>query len=148
MNIEDKHISLLVIEDSQADFESLKRVMKSLDFSYPIYRCSNGDAALEFLFQEGDYAEPKTAPRPNLILLDLNLPGTDGREVLETVKKNAELKLIPIVVFTTSCNQKDIQFCYQQGVNNYILKPMGISALTETINILMRYWFEFSILPD
>jgi len=148
MNIEEKHISLLVIEDSQADFESLKRVMKSLDFSYPIYRCSNGDAALEFLFQEGDYAEPKIAPRPNLILLDLNLPGTDGREVLETVKKNAELKLIPIVVFTTSCNQKDIQFCYQQGVNNYILKPMGISALTETINILMRYWFEFSILPD
>jgi CheY-like chemotaxis protein len=148
MNSEEKSISLLVIEDSQADFESLKRVMKSLNFSYPIYRCSNGDAALEFLFQEGDYAEPEKAPRPNLILLDLNLPGTDGREVLATVKKTEELKLIPIIVFTTSGNQKDVQFCYTQGVNNYILKPMGVSALTETINILMKYWFEFSILPD
>ncbi|WP_371416766.1 response regulator [Dolichospermum sp. UHCC 0259] len=146
--MEEKHISLLIIEDSQADFESLKRVMKSLNFSYPIYRCSNGDAALDFLFQEGDYAEPETAPRPNLILLDLNLPGTDGREVLATIKNHEELKLIPIVVFTTSFNQKDVKFCYNQGVNNYILKPMGLSNLTETINILIRYWFEFSILPD
>jgi CheY-like chemotaxis protein len=148
MNSEEKSISLLVIEDSQADFESLTRVMKSLNFSYPIYRCANGDTALEFLFQKGDYAEPQTAPRPNLILLDLNLPGTDGRDVLKTLKKNEKLKLIPIVVFTTSFNQKDVKFCYSQGANNYILKPMGVSALTDTINILIRYWFEFSVLPE
>ncbi|WP_413174042.1 response regulator [Anabaena azotica] len=148
MKIEGKSRSLLVIEDSDEDFESLKRVLKALNFSFPVYRCCDGDTALDFLFQECDYIKPGIAPRPNLILLDLNLPGTDGREVLETVKKNEELKLIPIVVFTTSFNQKDVQFCYQQGVNNYILKPMGISALTETINILIRYWFEFSVLPE
>jgi CheY-like chemotaxis protein len=148
MNSDDKSINILVIEDSDEDFESFKRVLKSLNFSKPIYRCRDGDTALEFLFQEGDYIEPETAPRPHLILLDLNLPGTDGREVLETVKNHEELKLIPIVVFTTSSNQKDVKFCYQTGVNNYILKPMGVSALTETVNILMRYWFEFSILPE
>ncbi|MBK1988527.1 response regulator [Sphaerospermopsis aphanizomenoides BCCUSP55] len=148
MKIEDKNINLLVIEDSDEDFESFIRVLKNLDFYKPIYRCSDGDTALDFLLQAGDYAKPETAPRPNLILLDLNLPGTDGREVLETLKKNEELKLIPVVVFTTSFNQKDVQFCYEQGVNNYILKPMGLSALTETINILIRYWFEFSVLPE
>ncbi|MBD2294542.1 response regulator [Anabaena sphaerica FACHB-251] len=148
MNSEDKSINILVIEDSDEDFESFKRIMKSLNFTKPIYRCSDGDTALEFLFQEGDYIEPEIAPRPHLILLDLNLPGTDGREVLEAVKNHEELKSIPIVVFTTSSNQKDVKFCYQTGVNNYILKPMGASALTETVNILMRYWFEFSILPE
>jgi CheY-like chemotaxis protein len=148
MKIDDKDINILVIEDSDEDFASFQRVLKTLNFSFPIYRCSDGDAALDFLFQEGDYIKPKIAPRPNLILLDLNLPGTDGREVLATVKKNEELRMIPIVVFTTSFNQKDVKFCYKQGVNNYILKPMGLSNLTDTINTVIKYWFELSVLPD
>jgi CheY-like chemotaxis protein len=148
MNIEDKSISLLVVEDSDEDFESFNRVIKSLNISFPIYRCSDGDTALDFLFHEGEFSQTNTVPRPNLILLDLNLPGTDGREVLETVKNNEELKSIPVVVFTTSFNHKDVNFCYKHGVNNYILKPMGLSALTDTLNTLIKYWFDLSVLPD
>lgn len=86
--------------------------------------------------------------RPNLILLDLNLPGTDGREVLAAIRTDQELKLIPIVMFTTSFNQKDVKFCYSQGANGYILKQMGLSALTESLHTFLRYWFEFSVLPE
>jgi CheY-like chemotaxis protein len=148
MKNEDKLISILVIEDSDEDYEAFMRVVKTLVVPYSIYRCQDGDTALEFMFQEESYADPELAPRPNLILLDLNLPGTDGREVLATIRKNEQFNLIPVVVFTTSFNQKDVKFCYAHGVNGYLLKPMGISALTDTLQTLFRYWFEFSILPE
>jgi CheY-like chemotaxis protein len=148
MKNEDKPMSILVIEDSDEDYEAFMRVTKTLAVSFSIYRCNDGDTALEFLLQEESYADPETAPRPNLILLDLNLPGTDGREVLAAIRTNQALNLIPVVVFTTSFNQKDVKFCYAQGVNGYLLKPMGISALTDTLRTLFQYWFEFSILPE
>ncbi|WP_341739862.1 response regulator [Microcoleus sp. CAWBG640] len=148
MKNEDKPISILVIEDSDEDYEAFQRVVKTFPGSFSIYRCEDGDTALEFLLQEESYADPELAPRPNLIILDLNLPGTDGREVLATIRTKQKLSLIPVVVFTTSFNQKDVKFCYAHGVNGYLLKPMGISALTDTLNTLFRYWFEFSILPE
>ncbi len=148
MKNEDKPISILVIEDSDEDYEAFMRVVKTLAVPFSIYRCHDGDTALEFMFQEESYADPELAPRPNLILLDLNLPGTDGREVLATLRTKQEFNLIPVVVFTTSFNQKDVKFCYDQGVNGYLLKPMGISGLTDTLDTLFRYWFDFSILPE
>jgi Response regulator containing a CheY-like receiver domain and an HD-GYP domain len=150
MNSEDKPISILVIEDSDEDYEAFLRVVKTIAGALSIYRCEDGDTALEFLFRAENYTDPALAiaPRPNLILLDLNLPGTDGREVLATIRNKKEFNLIPVVVFTTSFNQKDVNFCYAQGVNGYILKPMGISALTDTLRTLFRYWFEFSMLPE
>ncbi|WP_293133719.1 response regulator [Microcoleus sp. bin38.metabat.b11b12b14.051] len=148
MKHEDKLIRILVIEDSDEDFEAFMRVVKSFAGSFYIDRCTDGDTALDFLFHEEEYADPTIAPRPNLILLDLNLPGTDGREVLVAVRNHEKLKLIPIVVFTTSSNQKDVKFCYSQGANGYILKQMGLSALTDSLHTLFRYWFEFSILPE
>jgi CheY-like chemotaxis protein len=148
MKSEDKPISILVIEDSDEDYEAFMRVMKTLPRTFSIYRCEDGDTALDFLLADEHYREPTIAPRPHLILLDLNLPGTDGREVLATIRSNKELNLMPVVVFTTSFNQKDVNFCYGQGVNGYILKPMGISALTDTLHTVFRYWFDFSILPE
>ncbi len=146
-NHEDKHINILVIEDSDEDYEAFIRVIKTLKVALSVYRCQDGDEALEFIFQEGDADEGVINPSPNLIFLDLNLPGTDGREVLETIRRKPEFNLIPIIVFTTSFNQKDVKFCYNKGVNGYILKPMGLSALTSTLDTLFRYWFELSILP-
>ncbi|MEG3861950.1 response regulator [Microcoleus sp. herbarium12] len=148
MKYEDKPIRILVIEDSDEDFEAFMRAVKSYEGSFSIDRFTDGDTALEFLFREEEYADAEVVPRPSLIILDLNLPGTDGREVLATIRTHEELNLIPIVVFTTSFNQKDVKYCYKQGANGYILKQMGISALTETIHTLFRYWFEFSILPE
>ena len=138
---------LLVIEDSNEDFEAFQRYVRRSPLTIPIYRCVDGDDALAFLYRTGRYADPQSAPRPGLILLDLNLPGADGREVLRNIKQDATLKLIPVVIFTTSNNPKDIEACYRQGVNSYIVKPMDFSRLKHSIQILIDYWFGTTILP-
>lgn len=139
---------LLVIEDSDEDFEALGRMMRKSDVANPIYRCTDGDEALDFLYHTGEYTDMAKAPRPAMILLDLNLPGTDGREVLEQLKQDDELKIIPVVVLTTSSNPKDIEVCYRYGVNGYILKPIDIKKLMRNIQVIIDYWFEAVILPD
>lgn len=139
---------LLVVEDSDEDFEAFGRMLRQASISNPIYRCTDGDDALDFLYHTGEYIESAKAPRPGIILLDLNLPGTDGREVLEQIKQDEDLKIIPVVVFTTSSNPKDIEVCYRYGVNGYILKPIDIKRLMRTIQVLIDYWFEAVVLPD
>jgi CheY-like chemotaxis protein len=138
---------LLIIEDSDEDFEAFGRIMQKLAVANPIYRCIDGDDALDYLNHDGEYAD-LDAPRPAIIVLDLNLPGTDGREVLEQIKQDEDLKIIPIVVFTTSSNPKDVEVCYRYGVNGYIIKPMDVKKLKHTIQILIQYWFEVVVLPN
>ncbi|WP_068817595.1 response regulator [Phormidesmis priestleyi] len=138
---------LLVIEDSNEDFEAFQRYVRRSPLTIPIYHCVDGDDALAFLDRTGRYSDPQSAPRPGLILLDLNLPGTDGREVLRKIKQDEILKVIPVVVFTTSNNPKDIEACYRQGVNSYIVKPMDFNRLKHSIQILIDYWFDTTILP-
>ena len=138
---------LLVIEDSNEDFEAFQRYVERSPLTIPIYRCVDGDEALAFLYRTGRYADPQSAPRPGLILLDLNLPGTDGREVLRKIKQDETLKLVPVVVFTTSNNPKDIEACYRWGVNSYIVKPMDFNRLKHSIQILIDYWFDTTVLP-
>ena len=138
---------LLVIEDSNEDFEAFQRYVRRSPLTIPIYRCIDGDDALAFLYRTGRYADPQSAPRPGLILLDLNLPGTDGREVLRKIKQDETLKILPVVVFTTSNNPKDIETCYRQGINSYIVKPMDFDRLKHSIEILIDYWFDTTILP-
>ena len=140
--------ALLVIEDSDEDFEAFGRIMRKSSVTNPIYRCIDGDDALDFLYHTGEYIDLAKAPRPSIILLDLNLPGTDGREVLEQLKQDDEFKTIPVVVFTTSSNPKDIEVCYQYGVNGYILKPIDVNKLTRTLQVFIDYWFEAVLLPD
>lgn len=139
---------ILVIEDSEEDFESFRRMMHKSSIIHPVYRCADGDDALDFLYHNGEYIDDAKAPRPAIILLDLNLPGTDGREVLDQIKHDDELKIIPVVVFTTSANPMDIEICYRHGVNGYILKPVDIKKLMETVKVLIDYWLETVTLPD
>lgn len=138
---------LLIVEDSNEDFEAFQRYLNLYNLAIPVYRCTNGDQALAFLYRRNRYTDPKTSPRPGLIVLDLNLPGTDGREVLRQIKHDENLKPVPVVVFTTSNNPKDIEACYLQGVNSYIIKPMDIRLLKQSIQALLNYWFEITILP-
>ena len=140
--------SLLIIEDSDEDFEAFGRIMRKSAVVVPIYRCTDGDDALDFLYHTGEYTDLERAPRPAIILLDLNLPGTDGRDVLKQIKRDDNLKIIPTVVFTTSSNPRDIEVCYQHGVNGYILKPIDINKLMRTLQVFIDYWFEAVILPD
>ncbi|MBH8575134.1 response regulator [Nostocaceae cyanobacterium CENA369] len=140
--------TLLVIEDSDEDFEALCRVMYRQAVINPIFRCTDGDEALDFLYHTGSYSDAQTAPRPSIILLDLNLPGTDGREVLEQIKQDGSFKTIPVIVFTTSANPKDIEICYRHCVASYILKPIDIKRLVQTIQSFITYWLDLVILPD
>lgn len=142
-----KKRSLLVVEDSDADFDALERLLKKMGFNAPIYRVEDGEEAIDFIFHLGEYTDEEIAPRPTLILLDLNLPGTDGREVLAKVKQDERLKAIPIVVLTTSPNPKDVETCYKLGANSYMLKPMKISDLEASLKTSIVHWFEVVLLP-
>ncbi|MEA5580427.1 response regulator [Nodularia harveyana UHCC-0300] len=139
---------LLVIEDSDEDFEALSRIMKKQAVINPIFRCRDGDDGLDFIYHTGTYSNSQKFPRPALILLDLNLPGTDGREVLKQIKEDQDLKYIPVVVFTTSSNPKDIEICYRHYVASYMLKPIDMNRLVETIQTFITYWLDIVILPD
>ncbi|MGD1853771.1 MAG: response regulator [Leptolyngbyaceae cyanobacterium] len=140
--------TLLVVEDSDEDFEALNRIMRrTCQFEVPTVRCIDGDDALDFLYQAGPYADSPLAELPGIILLDLNLPGTDGREVLNQIKQDKKLKTIPIVVMTTSSNPRDIEECYRCGVNSYMLKPTNIEHLKSSIRLFIDYWYQVAVLP-
>lgn len=136
---------LLIVEDSNEDFETVKRLLRKSDVQVPIRRCVNGEEALDFLYRTGDYQVD--TPRPGMIMLDLNLPRTDGRQVLHRIKQDETLKKIPVVVFTTSNNPKDIEDCYRYGVNSYIIKPIDFAQLKRDIHTLVHYWFDVTTLP-
>lgn len=140
---------LLIVEDSDEDFESLRRVLgRSCDINIPITRCYDGDDALDFLRRTGDYVDKRKEPLPNLVFLDLNLPGTDGREVLSAIKQDEQLKIIPVVVLTTSSNPKDVETCYRYGANSYLLKQMRLDQLKHSVCLCMDYWMKVAVLPD
>jgi CheY-like chemotaxis protein len=143
------HEPLLVVEDSNEDFRMLQRLMRRMAVQNPIHRCTNGDEVLEFLYQQKSDAlrNSKVALRPSVILLDLNLPGIDGRDILERLKQDKSFREIPIVVFTTSSNPKDIELCYQKGANGYLVKPMDAQELKKTIQAFVDYWLEVNTPP-
>jgi CheY-like chemotaxis protein len=138
---------ILVVEDSPEDYELTQEAFRLAGFRNPLHRVCDGEEALDYLHRRGRYAEPATSPRPGVILLDLNLPGTDGREVLADIKQDQELKRIPVIVLTTSKDDRDIQACYKIGANSYIAKPVNMDGFFSAIQRLTNYWFEVSILP-
>lgn len=141
------HHPILIIEDSPEEFEMVRIAFEEANLMNPIYHCDDGDEALDFLYRRGDYADPSKAPRPSIILLDLNLPGIDGREVLEEIKRDPSLKLIPVIVLTNSNDERDIERCYRDGANSYICKPVNFQGFIESINKLKEYWLTISVIP-
>ncbi|WP_435019162.1 response regulator [Tundrisphaera sp. TA3] len=138
---------ILVVEDSDEDFEATKRAFRKSEVTRPIFRCTDGEEAIDYLFRRGVYAGPGKAPRPAMILLDLNMPGTDGREVLEQIKSNEETRLTPVVILTTSSNPRDIDDCYRYGANSYLIKPVNFDRFLRSIRLLNEYWFNTVTLP-
>jgi CheY-like chemotaxis protein len=138
---------ILLVEDSPEDYEATERAFRKSGLRNPIHRCADGDEALDYLFRRGVYADPALSPRPGIILLDLNLPGTDGREVLEAVKADEQLRKIPVIVLTTSADERDVEACYRAGANSYIQKPVDLDGFMKAIEHLNGYWFEVVILP-
>lgn len=138
---------ILLVEDSPEDFEATLRAFRRSGLKNTVLRCEDGDEALDYLHRRGEYADPASSPRPGVILLDLNLPGTDGREVLNDIKGDDRLRDIPVVVLTTSADERDITACYRAGANSYIQKPVDIDGFMKAIERLNGYWFEVVILP-
>jgi CheY-like chemotaxis protein len=145
--VESKAQTILLIEDSPEDCTATIRAFQRCGFKNSIVNCADGDDALDYLYRRGSYAGPNQASRPALILLDLNLPGTDGREVLERVKSDESLCHIPIVILTTSVDDRDIHSCYKAGANSYIQKPVDVDGLFRAVQSLKDYWFEVAVLP-
>ena len=136
--------AVMVVEDSPEDWEATRRALLRGGLANPLVHCSTGDDALSYLF-EGD--ERSTAAKPALILLDLNLPGTDGREVLARLKNDPELRRVPVVVLTTSADERDVDGCYLAGANSYIQKPVDLAGFRAAMRTLRDYWLDVVMLP-
>jgi two-component system response regulator len=133
--------SILLVEDSEDDYEATIRAFKKANLHNPVTWCKSGRDALDFL--KTSHADQ----RPSIILLDLNMPGLDGRKTLQLIKEDPALKRIPVIILTTSSDERDIEVCYQMGANTYIQKPVSFDGLIEAIKHLKEYWFEIALLP-
>ena len=139
---------LLVLEDNNEDFATLQRLMRKQGLTNPVFHCVTGQEVLDFLRHQGPYRDSATAPRPSLILLDLNVPGKDGRTVLQEIKSDEAFKHIPVAIFSTSANAKDVAFCYAYGANTYLVKPVDLGKLTRNLQLFFKYWLTVSVLRD
>jgi CheY-like chemotaxis protein len=133
---------ILLVEDNQADIELTKQGLGQL--ANCLHVVHDGEEAMAFLRREGQFA---SAPRPDLVLLDLNLPRKDGREVLVDIKSDPERKTIPVVVLTTSDSERDILHAYRNHVNAYITKPVDFHKFVDVIEQLTNFWFVLVTLP-
>lgn len=131
---------ILIVEDSPDDFEATKRAFAKANLRNRIERAESGEDALKYLRLD-------TNAKPGIILLDLNMPGLDGRKTLEIIKQTTELKTIPVIILTTSNDERDVQACYELGANTYIQKPVDFDGLIAAIKRLKEYWFEIAVLP-
>jgi CheY-like chemotaxis protein len=151
MMMQDKHkipITILICDDDEDDRALTQQALEDAHISNDLRFVEDGEQLLDYLYQRGEYSgETGAAPRPGLILLDLNMPKMDGREALVRMKGDPTLLDIPVVVLTTSGLDADIVDCYQLGVNSFITKPVTFSGLVEAMNVLGRYWLEIVELP-
>jgi CheY-like chemotaxis protein len=141
-------ISILICDDDEDDRMLTQQALERAHISNALHFVEDGDQCLDYLYQRGEFAgETGLAPRPGLILLDLNMPKLGGREVLTVIKSDPALLDIPVVVLSTSHHDEDMVRSYQLGVNSFITKPVTFSGLVEAMNVLGRYWLEIVELP-
>jgi two-component system response regulator len=134
-----QHPSILVIDDNEDDFEAVARAFKKAGAPGAASLCTTGSDGLKFLREKG---------HPSLVMLDLNMPGMDGFQVLRHIREDEALKKLPVVIWTTSSNEKDIDACYQAGANAYMQKPVVFEDLLESVRRLKEYWLETALLPS
>ncbi len=140
-----KPIEILLVEDNPGDVRLTAETFKDARILNHLNVARDGVAALAFLRRQGAYAD---APRPDLILLDLNLPKKDGREVLAEIKADEDLKRIPVVILTTSKAEEDIIRTYNLYANCYITKPVDLDQFIEVVQSIQNFWFTIVQLPD
>lgn len=141
MTDDGKSIVILMADDDPDDRLLTREALEEAHLVNELHFVENGEQLLDYLHQRGQYSSTN-APRPGLILLDLNMPLKDGREALEEIKQDSYLRKIPVVVLTTSKAEEDILLSYDLGVSGYITKPVRFEELIDVMRTLGRYWFE------
>ena len=139
---------ILIVEDSDVDHETTLRAFNHSKMPGDFFRCVDGEEALNYLFRRGDFSNPEDAPEPDLILLDLNLPGTHGLEVIEEIKSDPDRRRIPVIVLSTSTQSSDIESCYRAGANAYMVKPVDLLDFNSAVEKLKEFWFQAALLPQ
>jgi CheY-like chemotaxis protein len=147
MREETKAITILVADDDAEDCLLLREAFAESRVVNDLRFVGDGEELLDYLLGRGEFGDPGAAPRPGLILLDLNMPRKDGREALKEIRADPNLRSIPVVVLTTSRAEEDVFRLYDLGANSYITKPVTFESLVEIVKALKRYWFEVVELP-
>jgi two-component system, chemotaxis family, response regulator Rcp1 len=137
-------VEILLVEDNPVDVLMTRQALQEAKVYNNLYVTEDGEEAMDFLYRNGKYTD---APRPDLILLDLNLPKKSGREILTEIKQDPHLLHIPVVVLTTSEEERDISMCYQLHGNCFITKPVDMEQFTQVIKSIEGFWFTIVKLP-
>jgi two-component system, response regulator len=148
MSRKGKPITILMADDDVDDRLMVREALMENRIVNELREVGDGEELLHFLRREGSFGAEEAPPRPDLILLDLNMPRKDGREALHEIKSDPDLRLIPIVVLTTSKAEEDIIRSYELGVNSFVTKPVSFSALVDIMSAIGKYWFEIVELPE
>jgi CheY-like chemotaxis protein len=138
---------ILLVEDNRMDVELTIDAFHEAKLQNTIHVASDGQEALDYLFGRGKYADRKAFPMPNLVLLDLKLPGIDGFEVLRQVKSTPILKRLPVVILTSSKEEGDRALSYDHGANSYIVKPVSFDGFLDVVQEIDGYWLSLNVAP-
>jgi CheY-like chemotaxis protein len=147
MSPKQKSIVILIADDDAEDRMLVKDALDEGRLKNDIHFVENGEELIDYLHNRNRFADKEKFPTPGLILLDLNMPKKDGREALKEIKNDSHLRLIPVVVLTTSKAEEDILRTYDMGVSSFITKPVTFTALVDVMKTLSKYWFEIVELP-
>lgn len=139
--------NILLVEDEEAHAHLTKRAIRKAGNANHVDIVSDGEKALDYLFNRGEYTDKRRYPRPGLILLDIKLPGMDGIEVLKMIKEHRELKRIPVIMLTTSEREEDISEAYNYYANSYLTKPVGFKEFEEKVKQIDFYWMLINLPP-
>ena len=140
-------VKILLVEDNVQDIEITQRAFAKGRVRNELTVVRDGEEAIDYLYHRGKYQDPATSPRPGMILLDLNLPKVGGLEVLQQIKRDDQLKQIPVIVLTVSQREEDIVRSYDLGVNTYIQKPVEFDNFMRVVNAVHEYWILIATLP-
>ena len=146
MNYKQKEFTILIANDDEDTRFLVQEALREVRLAIRSEFVENGEQVLDYLYRRGEYAGSNW-DRPDLILLDLNMPRLDGREALTLIRSDPDLQQIPVVILTTSHRSGDILLCYRLGANSFISKPVTFERLVEVMKTLCQYWFEIVSLP-
>ena len=140
-------LNILLVEDNPDHAELVRRGLERFEFANQLHHVEDGEAALDYIFGQGTYADRTRFPAPDLVLLDLRLPRVDGIEVLRRVKKHPTLHCTPMVVLTTSDAERDVAAAYEYNANSFVTKPVDFQRLARLINALGFNWLAWNKTP-